>query len=227
MKLRYFWMISLGTGLLQLAAVPTRTQAANTPTLPRLSSLPDDPFTDAERQGIVEWTLTRPELQARLEGHRHRLLKVTSDHPKGPDGEFRRATLVFRNYGLGLVHIVRVDLDRSVLEIEDADGVIPPNMDEIDEAMAIVRRDAAFADLVADPSLSLIGGFVNRSLHPDDPCFRELCLEFQFAKASFDPELVRGVIVNLTRQTVAHHDFQLTTDGAQPARMTESEGDHQ
>jgi hypothetical protein len=74
--------------------------------------------------------------------------------------------------------------------------------------------------LVGNAGLELLGGFHNRSTYSDDPCSREICLDFAFMRPNYEgPE--RYVIVNLTRGVVAHHDFRGARPGAPPPRMTE------
>jgi hypothetical protein len=84
--------------------------------------------------------------------------------------------------------------------------------------MAIVQRDPALAAFVSNPNLELIGGFHDLSRYPDDPCSREICLDFAFMKPNYEGP-ARYVIVNLTRRVVANHDFRVRP-GEGPPRMT-------
>jgi hypothetical protein len=59
-------------------------------------------------------------------------------------------------------------------------------------------------------------------MYADDPCARDVCLEFAFMKPDYEgPE--RYVVVDLTRGVVAHHDFRARPGERRP-RMTETTG---
>jgi hypothetical protein len=124
-----------------------------------------------------------------------------------------------RDYDAGTALEFSTNLTTNAIEIRELFG-IQPSREEIEDGMAIVRADPALAEFVADPKLVLTGGFHTRSQRPDDPCAREICLDFAFMKPSYQGP-ARYVIVNLTRRVVAHHDFRGAKPGEPPARMTE------
>lgn len=207
------------------AALPAAATPAPPAGLPHLTSLFAEPFTPAERKAVVAWTMARPEVVERLAGHRNRLLRVGADSPKTDDGsEYRRATLIIRDYDLGTTLQVTVSLSTGDLRLTDISGFVQPNEEEIAEAKAIIVSDELLSSLIEDPRLTLMGGFYNLSPFADDPCSHDVCLEFAFMKPSFEKEAARRVIVDLTRRVVSSHDFQGNPDGNTPARMTEPEG---
>jgi len=185
---------------------------------PRLASARADAFTETERQALVSWTLAQPEVKRAVAGHRTRLLRVWSDVAKGDAGSYRRAVVLLRDYDAGTALEVSTNLTTGSIETRELVG-IQPSREEIEEGMAIVRSDPKLAALVANPELELIGGFHNRSRYPDDPCSREICLDFAFMKPNYQgPE--RYVIVNLTRGVVVNRDFR-ARPGEAPPRMTQ------
>jgi hypothetical protein len=184
---------------------------------PRLSSAIGNAFTDSEREAVVAWAMAQPEVRAAVAGHRTRLLRIWSDVAKDAHGSYRRATLLLRDYDSGTAREVAVDLATGRVEVRDLVGV-QPSREEIEEGMAIVRGDPALAALVANPKLELIGGFHNRSRYADDPCSREICLDFAFMRPDYGGP-ARYVIVNLTRRVVANRDFR-ARPGEAPPRMT-------
>jgi hypothetical protein len=189
---------------------------------PRLASAPGDALSESDRQAVVSWALARPEVRTAISRHRTRVLRVGSDLPKGEGASSRRATVLLRDYDSGLAHEVTIDLAAGRVQVRALAGIVPPNPDEIAEGIEIVRRDAALAAFNGNPALTLMGGFFNRSPWPDDPCSREICLEFQFMRPGYEKGPTRGVIVNLTRRIVCHHDFRApTAAGESPPRMTE------
>lgn len=189
--------------------------------VPRLTALPADPLTAAERRAVTAWTLAQPQVVAHLAGSRTRLLRVGSDLPRDEEGEeYRRVTLHVRNYTSGLTHAVSVNLTTGAIEIRDLESLVQPNREEIDEGMAILARDPALAPLV-NRELKLLGGFFNRSPYPDDPCSRDICLEYGFMKPGWPKGPARRVIVNLSRGAVAHSNFRAPAAGAPLPRMTE------
>jgi len=176
-------------------------------------------FTDAERREFVAWALSRPEVRLAAAGHRTRVLRVWSDAVKSEKGTTRRNVVLVRDYDAGVAREISADAAGGSLEVRELRGV-QPSAEEIAEGMAIVRRDPALARFVGNPELELLGGFHNRSIYSDDPCSREICLDFAFMRPNYEgPE--RYVIVNLTRGVVAHHDFRGARPGAPPPRMTE------
>ena len=176
-------------------------------------------ITERERRELVSSAMSRPELRAKTAGHRTRVLRVWSDAVKGEKGVARRNFVLVRDYDAGVAREVSADEGGGNLEIRELPGV-QPSPEEIEEGMAIARRDPALARFVRDPELELHGGFHNRSLYADDPCSREICLDFAFMRPNYEGP-ARYVIVNLTRGVVAHHDFRGARPGAPPPRMTE------
>ena len=175
-------------------------------------------ITEKERRELVAWATSRPELRAKTAGHRTRVLRVWSDAVKGEKGVSRRNYVLVRDYDAGVAREVSADESGGNLEIRELAGV-QPSAEEIEEGIAIVRRDPALARFVRDPDLELSGGFHTRSLHSDDPCSREICLDFAFMRPNYAGP-ARYVIVNLTRGAVANHDFRARPGEGRP-RMTE------
>jgi len=187
---------------------------------PTVGNVPGSGLAAGERDALVSWTMAQPAVQAAVARHRTRLLRVWLDVVKAEGGPRRRATLLLRDYDAGSSREITVDLASGRLGIRNLPGVQPSD-EEIEEAMEIARRDPALARFVRDPRLTLMGGFYNVSIYPDDPCSREICLEFAFMKPSFEKNPARHLIVNLTRGIVSHHDFRLSPAGSPPLRMTE------
>ena len=177
-------------------------------------------ITEGERRELVSWALSRPQVRAKASGHRTRVLRVWSDAVKGEKGTTRRNFVLVRDYDAGLALEIGADAGGGNLEVRELRGV-QPSAEEIAEGMAIVRRDPALAQFGRDPGLELHGGFHTRSIYSDDPCSREICLDFAFMRPNYEGP-ARYVIVNLTRGIVAHHDFRGARPGAPPPRMTES-----
>jgi hypothetical protein len=174
-----------------------------------------------DREALVSWTMGQPEVRALGAQHRTRLLRLWFDVVKAEGGQRRRATLLVRDYDEGSTREITVDLSSGQLQVRDLPGV-QPSAEEIEEATEIVRRDPALARFVRDPRLTLMGGFYNPSIYRDDPCAREICLEFAFMKPSYEKNPARHVIVNLTRGIVSHHDFRSRRAGDPPPRMSEA-----
>jgi len=197
---------------------PTAALAVDRTAPPPLSAA----FSENERQALVSWTMAQPEVQAAVARHRTRILRAWSDIVKGEAGPRRLATVLLRDYDAGLAREISVDLGNGRIEMRELPGVAPSE-EEIEEGMAIIRRDPALARFVENPLLRLIGGFHNRSTVRNDPCAVEVCLEFAFMRPNYEGP-ARYVVVNLTRGVVAHHDFRGGRPGGSPARMTESAG---
>jgi len=197
---------------------PTAALAGDRTPPPPLS----DAFSESERQALVSWTMAQPEVQTAVARHRTRVLRAWSDVVKGEAGQRRLATVLLRDYDAGLAREISVDLGNGRIEMRELPG-IQPSEEEIEEGMAIVRRDPALARFVEDPLLRLIGGFHNRSTVRKDPCAVEVCLEFAFMRPNYEGP-ARYVVVNLTRGIVAHHDYRGGRPGGSPARMTETAG---
>jgi hypothetical protein len=177
-------------------------------------------FTDADRKAFVAWALSRPEVRALTAGRRTRVIRVWTDTEKRGADVRRRATVLLRDYDAGVAREISADLPEGRLAIRELVNV-PPSEEEIAEGMAIARRDPALAALAADPALRLIGGFHNRSARRDDPCSRDVCLEFAFMRPNYEGP-ARYVVVDLSRGIVAHHDFRGGRPGEGPPRMTEA-----
>lgn len=178
-------------------------------------------ITEKERREIVSWALSRPEFRAKTAGHRTRVLRVWTDAVKDEKGTSRRNFVLVRDYEAGVAREIGADAGGGNLEIRELLGV-QPSAEEIEEGMAIVRRDPALTRFARNPRLELIGGFHTRSTYSDDPCSREICLDFAFMRPNYEgPE--RYVVVNLTRGVVANHDLRGARPGAPPPRMTERE----
>jgi hypothetical protein len=213
-------LTSLARAVCLLAAVlPACPLAAAERPAPARIEPASSGITDAERRELVAWALSRPEVRAKTAGHRTRVLRVWSDAVKTEKGTSRRNIVLVRDYDAGVAREISGDAAGGSLEVRELRGV-QPSAEEIEEGMAIVRRDPALARLVGNAGLELLGGFHNRSTYSDDPCSREICFDFAFMRPNYEgPE--RYVIVNLTRGVVAHHDFRGARPGAPPPRMTE------
>jgi hypothetical protein len=185
---------------------------------PRVVSARADGFTEPERRALVFWAMNQPRVRAALAGHRTRLLRVWSEVAKGESGAYRRAVMVMRDYDAGTAREIAVDLSTGTIEMRELVGV-QPSREEIEEGMAIARKDPILATFAANPDLALVGGFHNRSRYSDDPCATEVCLELAFMKPNYEGP-ARYLVVNLTRGLVAHHDFR-TRPGEAPSRLTE------
>ncbi|HEY3171344.1 MAG TPA: hypothetical protein VGK86_02100 [Thermoanaerobaculia bacterium] len=204
-----------------LAVVFSTAAFAGQRTAPAQLTIPSAE-TESDRRAFASWTMAQPEVQAAVARHRTRLLRVWSDVVKGEAGPQKRATLLLRDYDTGFAREIAVDLSSGRIEMRDVPGV-QPSEEEIEEGMAIVRRDPALTRFVEDPRLRLIGGFHNRSTVRNDPCAVEVCLEFAFMRPNYGGP-ARYVVVNLTRGVVAHHDFRGAKRGQPPPRMTEGAG---
>jgi hypothetical protein len=178
-----------------------------------------DAFSDADRRAFVAWALAQREVRAQTVGHRTRVLRVWSETAKTDAGAVRRATVLVRDYDAGIAREITADLPKGPVRIREVHGVQPSEV-EIEEGMAIVRGDPALAQFVENRELLLIGGFHNRSPHRDDPCSRNVCLEFAFQKSNYKGP-ARYVVVDLSRGVVAHHDFRGSRAAGVPPRMTE------
>jgi hypothetical protein len=185
----------------------------------RLAPASASEFTDADRKAFVDWALSRPEVRSLTAGRRTRVIRVWTDVEKRGAGVRRRGTVLLRDYDAGVAREISADLPEGSLTISELVNV-PPSEEEIAEGIAIARRDPALTAFSDNPSLRLIGGFHNRSRRRDDPCSRDVCLEFAFMKPNYEGP-ARYVVVNLSRQVVAHHDFRGGRPGEGRPRMTE------
>jgi hypothetical protein len=183
---------------------------------------PGEAFSESERQALVSWTMSQPEVRAAVARHRTRVLRVWSDAVKGRSGSRPAGTVLLRDYDTGLAREISIDLASGRIAMRELPG-IQPSDEEIEEGLAIVRQDPALARFVENPHLTLIGGFHNRSTVRNDPCAIEVCLEFAFMRPNYEGP-ARYVVVNLTRGIVAHHDYRGGRPGGSPARMTETAG---
>jgi hypothetical protein len=197
---------------LGLLMTPSTARAEDSSTPPRLTSLPDEAFTEGEARAVVDWTVARPEVRSRLEGHRWRLLSVGSDRPKGRLGPYRRATLYVRNYDAGLTHRIFVDLSSGRLQIADFEhGAAAPTEDEIQEAVALVRSDPQLQPLVQDSRLELMGGFALPAGEIPGACVRDLCVQLAFMQRAFTTDPVRFILVNLSRRVIEDRSYFKTS----------------
>lgn len=188
----------------------------------------------ADARALADWALARPEVAARFQGARTRLLyagypEATKD---GKAAAGARAILSFRDYGAGVVRLVTVDLDGGQILSQETAQLVQPNLDELSEAMAIIRSDPRLAVFSENPALILQGGFHVKSSYADDPCSREVCLEFAFLRRDREPKPVpdekrqppRRVIVNLSRGAVVNLDYRANAEAGAPLpRMTAAE----
>jgi hypothetical protein len=175
----------------------------------------------SEKQAIVSRVLEQDPVKAAVAGHRTKVLRVWTEEAKADGVPRRRSVVLIRDYETGTAREIALDLATGRIEMREVAGV-QPSEEEMEQAAALIRRDPAFAALVANPRLELIGGFHNRSAFADDPCARDVCVEFAFMKPNYEgPE--RYVVVDLTRGIVAHHDFRPRPDEPRP-RMTERRG---
>ena len=213
-RFRLLSLVLLCAAVLVCAAV---LSAEDRPAPPRLSSGVAQAFTDAERETIVSWAMSQAQVKAVIGRHRTRLLRVWSDVAKGSEGPYRRASLIVRDYDSGTAREITVNLSTGGIETRELVGV-QPSREEIEEGMAIVRGDPTLKAFVSNSKLDLIGGFHNRSRRADDPCAREICLDFAFMRSNYEGP-ARYVIVNLTRRVVANRDFRAKPGEASP-RMT-------
>jgi hypothetical protein len=200
--------------------------AAGPGTPPRPKGSATEAVTAAEARALSDWALAQPQIAARLKGHRTRLLKAGLSE-SGKDGKApTRAVLSYRDYDAGNVQQVIVDLETGAAEIGEVARLVQPSAEEIAEGMAIVIRDPGLSSFVGDPSLTLMGGFHVKSPYADDPCSREVCLEFAFMKpgpavsASAGRIPPRRVIVNLSRGAVVNRDYRTGGASDTPSRMT-------
>jgi hypothetical protein len=185
---------------------------------PRPASAPLNPLAPAEKDALVAWTVAQPAVKAAAAGHRTRVLRAWSDVVTTATGSERRSIVLVRDYDTGTAREIAINLATGAIQMRELIG-IQPSREEMAAAMAIVRSDPALASFVANPDLVLIGGFHNLSVHPGDPCSREICVDFAFMKRKYEGP-ARYVIVNLTRGIVSHHDFRAKRGGL-PPRMTE------
>lgn len=218
---------ALATLSLSAAAVA----ALGTGAPPRPKGAPGAAVTASEAKALADWTLAQPQVATRVKSHRTRLLKVALSEG-GKDGKSGSAVLAFRDYDAGVVQQFVVDLTTGAVEVGEVARLVQPSAEEIAEGMAIVRRDPALASLAADSSLTLMGGFHVMSPYADDPCSREVCLEFAFMRpgpnwgnSSREQKVPpRRVIANLSRGVVANRDYRADAQSAAPARMTARAG---
>jgi hypothetical protein len=130
------------------------------------------------------------------------------------------------------VRFVKVDLEGGRVAVEETAQVVQPSLPELSDAMAIVLADPRLSAFSANPALILQGGFHVKSPYADDPCSREVCLEFAFMQRDLEPKPVpdekrrppRRVIVNLSRGAVVNLDYRANAEAGAPLpRMTAAE----
>lgn len=198
---------------------------------PRPKGAPGQVVTPLEAKALADWSLAQPQVAARFKGHRTRLLRAGLTEEKG-DRTRAQAVLWFRDYDAGIAQAVIVSLDTGSVALGEVAALVQPSPEEIREGMTIVLQDPALASFAADPTLTLLGGFHNRSPYADDPCSREVCVEFAFMRPgpnwgqTFSAVKLppRRVIVNLSRGAVVNRNYRRDPEpGAPPARMTAGE----
>lgn len=175
------------------------------------------PVTASERQALSGWAFAQPAAR-RLAGHRLRVLAAGTDAEGKGGGE--RALLYVRDYDTGGAFEIAIDLERRTLALISLKGLIQPSREEIDEAIAIARREPELAALLSDPSYQIAGGFLLRSPDSSDPCFRDVCLHLEVLEKR---RLIfaRRLVVDLSRGLVANRNFPFTLDPEVPPAMTE------
>jgi hypothetical protein len=177
--------------------------------LPRFESSGEDPLSASDSAALVRWVLDQPEVAARFEGGRVRVLASGAGVIKDDQGrEIRRGVVHVRNYKLGLVHSIAVDLLTGALEITDDKGAIQPNADEIADAVNLVHADAELGALIDSHPLHIDGGFYERSPVAEDPCARDVCLLIELMNPGHGNGFARRVVVNLSRRDIANRNFQ-------------------
>jgi hypothetical protein len=203
----------LCSGLICVITFHSAAVAADRSTLPALTSSGSEALTASERAAIVEWTMAQPEVRAKTDGHRHRVLRTAAEQTKTPRGDARRAVLYVRDYDAGVVHEVRIDLGSAQIEIRDLPhAAASPSAEEIEEAMTLVRSDAAFAEQSANPALSLSGGFQWTGHGAADACARDFCVQLAFMEQNFEKKPVHFIIVDLSRQEIVNRDLLKDAD---------------
>ena len=213
-------------------SLPANAAAAGKAAPPRPRAGVGGAINAADARALADWALARPEVAARFKGARTRLIHAgyTDAAKDGKAAAGARAVLSFRDYEGGGVQQILVDLESGAVEMGEVARNVQPRQEETTEGMAIVLRDAALAPLAADTSLRLMGGFHVQSPHADDPCSREVCLEFAFVGPGFadrpraNAKPPRRIIVNLTRGAVVNRDYK-SVDPAFPALRMTAAGD--
>jgi hypothetical protein len=176
--------------------------------LPRFESSGEDPLTDSDSGALVRWVLDQPEVVAHFEGGRVRVLQAGAGVIKDDQGkEIRRGVVHVRNYTLGLVHSIAVDLLTGALEITDDKGAVQPNPDEIADAVNLVHADAELGALMDSRTLHIDGGFYERSPVAGDLCAHDVCLLIELMNPGHGNGFARRVVVNMSRREIANRDF--------------------
>lgn len=217
----------MGSAVLSALLVGALSAAGSSPPRPRATRGTD--VTPQEARELANWCLAQPRVAARLGNHRTRLLRAALTEISKDGRSGAGAVLWFRDYDAGVVQPVTVNLDAGSVETGEPLLLVQPSPEEIREGMTIVLNDPALAPLAADQSLTLMGGFHNKSPWTDDPCSREVCLEFAFMRPGAEWNQAtpaprappRRVIVNLSRGAVVNRDYRTSQEsGAPPPRMT-------
>ena len=218
------WGLAVSCAGLVAFAVASLTSAADKSTLPVLESLAGETFTTSERAAIIDWTLSQPEVRARTDGRRYRLLRAASESAKTASGDARRAILYVRNYDAGVVHAISVDLASARIEIRDLrHAAASPSAEEIQAAMTLVKADPAFEAQAANPMMELMGGFQWTGEGAADPCARDFCVQLAFMEQNFEKKPVHFIIVDLSRQEIVNRD--LVKNATTQAPSNRREGD--
>lgn len=193
--------------------------------LPRFESSGEDPLTDNDSNALVRWVLEQPEVVAHFDGGRVRVLHSGAGVIKDDQGnEIRRGVVHVRNYKLGLVHSVAVDLLTGALEITDDKGAVQPSRDEIADAINLVQADPELRALIDGSPLHIDGGFYERSAVAGDPCARDVCLLIELMNPGHGNGFARRVVVNMSRREIANHDFHGPTSQGQIVPLADMSG---
>ena len=213
---------SLGAVVLALALEAGALHAIGN--LPRLRTSGDSPLSAEEHTAMKAWFMEQHEVVRHFGTDRVSIQRMGAQEEKNPDGTpFRRVVAHVRNYTTGMVTRLIARLDDNSLQIDDIGyGAMQTTAEEQARAEAIIQADPRLRALNDNLMLNLQGGFVIRAEDPNDPCAREVCVEYGYMGQDYDIAKRRMVIVNLSRERVVNTDYQNPPEGANRARMTEA-----
>jgi hypothetical protein len=195
--------------LLILLAAAALAAPAYAGSLPRFESLGEDALTNNDTASLVRWVFEQPQVVAHFEGGRVRVLHAGATVVKDErGGESRLGVVHVRNYKLGLVHSVAVDLLTGEVNITDDKGSIQPNQEEIADAIALVHADPELGAMMDGSTLHVDGGFYERSPIAEDPCSHDVCLLIEMMNPGHGSGFARRVVVNMSRRDIANRNFQ-------------------
>jgi hypothetical protein len=191
--------------------------------LPRFRSSGDSPLSAEEKVAMKAWFMEQYQVRQHFGTDRVSIQRIGAQEEKNPDGTpFRRVVAHARNYTTGMVTRLTARLDDNSLAIDDIGyGAMQTTAEEQDRVVAIIKADPRLRALNEDVLLELQGGFVIRAEDPNDPCAREVCVQYGYMGQDYDVSKRRMVIVNLSRERVVNTDYQNPPEGANRARMTE------